>query len=300
MWIQKLPAGVSALTFGTDGQQLYVLDTRGEITAWSTTARTPQRVHRIAGEVRLPDLELWTACDGRFLVVRLRSVVHVWDIAAGAEHAQLPLEPNGYAPILDSTRRFLVAPDAQREALAAWDIAARKPGPPLLRANTNPPDRFIGFAVTADGNTVAVRTAQREIVLYDRTASREFARFDASPPVVGPFLEMMFSPDGKTLALVGVDRVTLWDVPSRTIRDQRIWCPMPIHCRAVHPTLPIIAARNSDGHITLFSTDTGQPLRSLDFAVGPSSLRCVCFAPDGLTCAVGGSNKQFAVFDVDV
>jgi hypothetical protein len=29
-------------------------------------------------------------------------------------------------------------------------------------------------------------------------------------------------------------------------------------------------------------------------------VNCFAFAPDGLTCAVGGSGRQFVVFDVDV
>jgi WD40 repeat protein len=299
MWLQKLPAGVSSLTFSADGQLLYVLDTRGEITAWHTAARTPQRVHRIKGDVRLPDTALWTACDGRFLVVRLRSVVHIWDVAAGAEHAPLPLEPNGYLPSLDPTRRLLVMLDSQRSELTTWDIATQTPGPPLLRADPAAVDRFGTFGMSADGNTVAVSTARREVVLYDRPTNRVFARFGMFP-AVGLVLQLAFSADGKTLAMLNLSSITLWDVPSQTIREKRIWCSMPIHLWTVHPTLPIIATRNSSGHITLFSLDTAEPIRSFDFTMGTSALRCVCFSPGGLMCAVGGSNKQFAVFDVDV
>lgn len=302
MWLQKTAAGVSALTFSPDGQALYVLDTRGDVTAWDTAARARRRVRRVAAHasyVRLPDTTLWTACDGRFLVIRLHSAVHIWDVATGAEHARLPLEPNGYPPSLDSAHRLLVMPDSQRELLATWDIAERKPGPPLLRADPAAPDRFGVFGLTADGNTVAVATARREIVLYDRPTNRVLTRFDTFP-AVGPALELAFSPSGKTLAILGQDRVTLWDVPAQTIRENRIWCPTPIHLWAVHPTLPVLAARNSDFHITLFSLDTAEPLRSFDFSIGTSALKCVCFSPGGLTCAVGGSNKQFAVFDVDL
>jgi len=297
MWIQKIPAGVLEMTFSADGQVLYILDSRGAITAWHIAAKTQQPVHRIARLVH-PELALSTACDGRFLVVRLPAFVLIWDIATGAEHAQFRRESNSYPPILDPTRRLLVVPDSQRELLTTWDIAERKPGPPLLHAESHF-DRFGVFALTADENTVAVHTSRREVVLYDRTAGRSFVRFPTIP-AVGPVMQLAFSFDGKTLALLGVDRVTLWDVPSQSVRAGRVWCSMPIHVSAVHPTLPIIAARNSSGHITLFSLETGETIRSLDFAVGKSTVRCVCFSPDGLTCAVGGSNKQFAIFDVDV
>ena len=68
---------------------------------------------------------------------------------------------------------------------------------------------------------------------------------------------------------------------------------------AFHPTAPVFIAINRDKHLTFFGTETGEALRSLDFALG-RYVQCVAFSPDGLTCAVGGSNKQFAVFDVDL
>src|SRR5436309_2317262 len=100
MWLQKTPAGVVSMTFSPDGRVLYVLDTRGEITAWDAAARKSRVLHRLAAtpDIRLPDARLEAACDGRFLIVFLRSAVHVWDVAAGVEHARLPLEPNGYIP----------------------------------------------------------------------------------------------------------------------------------------------------------------------------------------------------------
>jgi hypothetical protein len=61
--------------------------------------------------------------------------------------------------------------------------------------------------------------------------------------------------------------------------------------------------------LSLVSLETGEELRTLDFDAGKpppqqslrfSPVTCAAFSPDGLTCAVGGSNKQFAVFDVDV
>jgi hypothetical protein len=67
---------------------------------------------------------------------------------------------------------------------------------------------------------------------------------------------------------------------------------------AFHPTAPMFAAVKSRRELTLFRLDTGEIVRSFDFGIG--FVESVCFSPDGLTCAVGGSNKQFAVFDVDL
>ena len=44
---------------------------------------------------------------------------------------------------------------------------------------------------------------------------------------------------------------------------------------------------------------TGQPARTLEHIL-PRYAQCVAFAPDGAKCVVGGSNKQFIAFDVDL
>lgn len=299
MWIQKTGAGVRTLTFSPDARTLYVYDTRGNITAWETATHTPKPLFQI-NPVDQPTPDLSVACDGQFLVLRLLSTVHIHDAESGAEHAQVPIEPNSFAPVLDRTRRLLVTPDLHRDFLATYDIAARTPGPPLLSAEAGTTDRFGAFAQTADGNIIAVHTAQRDIVVYDRSESRWIARFVVSPLVGLSWVSRLeFTADGNTLAIFAYNRVALWDVPSRTARSSGVVCYRPTSLAAVHPTLPLLAARNQKKEITLFSLDTGEPVRSLDFGLG-KKITCVAFSFDGLTCAVGGSNKQFAVFDVDV
>jgi WD40 repeat protein len=110
-----------------------------------------------------------------------------------------------------------------------------------------------------------------------------------------------FSPDGRTLAVSCGKQVHLWDVATRTRRVE----PVTIDNKygdatfAFCPSAPAFVALNKQRVLTLYSSETGDAIRSLDFALG-RNVTCVCFAPDGLTCAVGGSNKQFAVFDVDL
>ncbi|HJZ60123.1 MAG TPA: hypothetical protein VKE74_34595 [Gemmataceae bacterium] len=132
--------------------------------------------------------------------------------------------------------------------------------------------------------------------MYDRGECREFARFE---PQTAPSRvdAIQFSPDGDTLVLFAGDRAQLWDVSSQSVCVGQIVCSHSVF--AFHPTAPVFASLNPDRVLTLFGLQTGQPIRSLDFALG-RAVRCVAFAPDGLTCAVGGSNKKFVVFDVDV
>jgi len=67
----------------------------------------------------------------------------------------------------------------------------------------------------------------------------------------------------------------------------------------IHPTAPVMAGWNRDWTLKLLNLDTGEPIRAPHFNIGRYT-ECAAFSPDGLTCAVGGSNKQFAVFDLDL
>jgi WD40 repeat protein len=60
----------------------------------------------------------------------------------------------------------------------------------------------------------------------------------------------------------------------------------------------MFAAVSVDRVLTYWSLETGEQIRTVDFALGRYA-QCVTFSPDGSRCAVGGSNKQFIVFDVE-
>ena len=110
-----------------------------------------------------------------------------------------------------------------------------------------------------------------------------------------------FSPDGQTLVLFLLypTGLALWDVASRTLRGSEIKYDPENGPFAFNPASPLFAVRAVDGAFTVRRLSDGQPVRSLDIPIG-KSIQCAAFAPDGLTCAIGGSNKQFAVFDVDL
>jgi len=94
-------------------------------------------------------------------------------------------------------------------------------------------------------------------------------------------------------------RIHVWDIPTRKLRAGPVQSLHPGTITAFHPTAPVFAALDAEECLTLFSLEDARPLRSLDFALG-TQVQSVAFSPDGLTCAVGGSKRQFAVFDVDL
>jgi hypothetical protein len=67
---------------------------------------------------------------------------------------------------------------------------------------------------------------------------------------------------------------------------------------AFSPNGAFLLAGRSDGAVTLFDTNTWEPVRTLDWRVGP--LRAVQFAPDGTRAAAVGTKGKVVVWDVDV
>ncbi len=72
---------------------------------------------------------------------------------------------------------------------------------------------------------------------------------------------------------------------------------------AFHPSKPLFAFCTSKppkgwpGTAWFGDLETGEPVAVPD--PGFKAASRVAFAPDGLTCAVGSTNREFAVFDLD-
>jgi WD40 repeat protein len=292
MWVQKVSGGgVGGLVYSPDGRTLYAADRGGAYTAWDTATRTGRCLFYLVGTFCRG---LALAAAGRYLVAQNFPQVIAWDLTIGAEAARLDVTIPGDARSVPGGDRVLFhAPD--RLSLRAWDPGSGSdtefagPFPKAVRTYDLSPDaRTVAFA--ADYSSDAV--------LFDRGRRAETTWF---PEPSGYVWGVRFSPDGRALAVFSGQQVRIWDIASR----HRLTGPVEIHHRfgeeafAFHPTAPVFVAVDREKHLTLFRTDSGEPIRSLDFALG-RRVRCVCFSPDGLTCAVGGSNKQFAVFDVDV
>ena len=299
MWVQKVGAGVQALAYSPDGRFLYSADRGDCITRWDLAERRGSHLFLVWHESMYG---LFFAAGGRFLVTRSPTPV-VWEVAEQRIVAQIAVEwpapCSMRAHPIDGT--ILLLNSGRGSGMQTWDPGTRDFGP----APTGWPDLgpLEAFDVSPDGATAALLGRDtRGVVLVDEAGGRMRAvstslRVDWGHSRVD---WVRFSPDGKVLAVAdGVgfglhdltgDRFLQVDGAART-------GPVPIF--AFHPTAPVFAALNRERLLTLFHRETGQPIRSFDFALG-RKVECVAFAPDGLTCAVGGSNKQFAVFDVDL
>jgi WD40 repeat protein len=293
MWIQKVPAGgIDGLAYTPDGRTLYTAARGGSFSAWDTVTHAGRILcYTPGGSTR------GLVASGRILVARRFPLVLAWELGSGREIGHLnPSVPYDALFVPGNDERILYRSN-DRLSLLAWE-----PERGALDAKFAGPfsSEIRAYDISPNAQTIAIAyTASRTVSLHDATASNGLTRSEEfwSGLVWG----VRFSPDGRTLAVFSGGQLHLCDLPSLARRGE----PVNIDSRhgdatfAFHPTAPIFITLNHEKHLTLFSSETGEPLRSLDSALG-RYVRCVVFSPDGLTCAVGGSNKQFAVFDVDL
>jgi WD40 repeat protein len=293
MWIQKVPGGgVEGLAYSPDGKTLYSSDRSGWVTAWDVANRAGRRLTRVADIERCNPVRVSTLSDRLLLIHGLSWIV--WDLERNAEQSRVPVEYAQWVCKQTPARLYSRGPD--RRSVLTWELGAAQPGP--VFSDWNLAGDLRSFDLTRDGKLALLTDKYGHVTLYDLEGSRELDRFEPQFQT-GVLHAARFSPAGDTLLLVAGQRVRLWDVRDRAVRGEvvvSIWSPSVF---LFHPHARAFVALDRDTKLTLFSLAAGEPIRSFDFALG-RYVQCVRFSPDGLTCAVGGSNKQFAVFDVDL
>jgi WD40 repeat protein len=300
MWVQKVSGGgVLALAYSPDGRTLYTKDGGGNVSRWDTQTRTGGRTmrpgprHRFYGGFGLADHGKYVVAvnDTIFVQNTATSEVRTLDakLLTPYSYPSYVVQADPFAP-----RLLILHEDG---AIKTWDLEAWQDGPALCTLGEPAPIRYPRFDVLPNGRALICAYQTNRVYLFDAAAGSITARYAVD---TGQWTYLGHaSPDVRTAVFFHGHRAYIWDLSAGRMKCPPIASFLPGTITAFHPTAPVFAALNADRHLTLFSLETGEPIRTMDFALG-RQVQCVCFSPDGLTCAIGGSNKQFAVFDVDL
>ena len=290
MWVRRVGESVQALAYAPDSRTLYTVE-GARARAWDLTSR------RSTPLFRLSDLginghlyDLWNV-GGRYLLFGNWELA-AWDLREGKPVAVPSFIRRMCRPVGgESTAvRFITT---SHELIRSWDLSTNKLTTVVRRpANFGHLSRF---AFSPDGRTAALLDDHRRGTLVTvETGASVPIRFPKDAWVDG----VHFRADG-VLVWITFDCVYVSSAAKPNTFRGPFACKWPRPAFALHPSAPLFAALNGDERLTLFSLSTGEALRSFDLDFG-QTIRHICFSPDGLTCAVCGSNKQFAVFDVDL
>ncbi len=292
MWIQKVPGGITALAYAPDGRALYTGDAQGFVRAWDVATQERRELFRRAKPARgnRGVHRLWPTSDGaRLLFTDDRALVDAFRPEAGTL-LTAPADSWAWWKYLlpDETRVISIEPEWR---LGLWDLAtgARLPVPGALGAARN----VTYHALLPDGVTLFTYQTAGGLTLWDFRTGERAGELAPASHGINP---NAMANDGGAFA-VGINKhIWVYDVPSRALRH-RLKFEKEIRVLAFHPNGRLLASAATNSVVTLWDATSGERLTQFDWITG--KVMALAFAPDGLTCAVGGSKGEVAVFDVD-
>jgi WD40 repeat protein/serine/threonine protein kinase len=213
--------------------------------------------------------------------------IRVWDVFADRELASLEGEswPTGRKAFSPDGRILALS---EPDQIKLWDSGSGKPLKSLPLAKADP------IAFSPDGRLFAasatkIGEATPSVTLWRTSTLTETAKLP------GAAVELTFSPNSQTLAVVRSDRVTLWDADSHVVRA------------TIGPSQPdsgsIFGARTPNGfspdgkllailanmHVQIWNTATGELVGAL---AGPrENTMALAWSPDGKTLATSSGSK---------
>jgi WD40 repeat protein len=284
---------VTALAFAPDGGNLYTGDSAGWVLAWDVATHECRKLFRRAepstGNRGVYDL--WPTPDGaRLFVSDDRKLFDALRPDAGPLLVA-PKDSWGWWRYLLSDGRVISCEPEWRVGL--WDLRTgeRLPVPGALGAAKH----ITYHHLLPDGVTLLTyhSGSGNELPLWDFRTGERIGELAPGASGINPCAP---SADGKSFAVGRKSKLWVYDVPSRSLRHQ-LKFEKDLRELAFHPNGRLLASASTNSVVTLWDATAGERVTQFDWQSG--KVRAVCFAPDGLTCAVGGV-ESFVVFDVDL
>jgi WD40 repeat protein len=151
----------------------------------------------------------------------------------------------------------------------------------------------VGLALTPDGRTAATTTKSQGAQLLNLETGEQVAYL---PHTDFP-KSLLFSPDGRLLAVAAGRKVWLWDVAARKALASFPAFQRYAEALAFSPDGKLLAAGSREGQLRLWDTGACRERACLDWKIG--AVHGLAFSPDGMTVAAAGHNNALVIWDVE-
>jgi WD40 repeat protein/serine/threonine protein kinase len=319
-------APITAIAFGPGGKLIATGDLHGNVKLWDgSQGKELAQLVRQSGPIYVlafspdgrrlasaggdPIVRLWEATTGNLLYT-LRGHTHpasalafspvgsllasggrdqmvkVWDTSSGEETFTIRGHTNQISSLAFSLDGRLLASAARDQTVRIWDATSGQEAR-TLRARL----ASHGAAFRPDGKRLA--TANSEVAIWDPLTSRLVRSFGASNRILE---SLVYSPDGKRLAVAGWNGVHVWDPVTR---EDLLTLTQPtarFRCVAYSPDGKLLAAAGEDGTVRLWDAHKGDPVRILNGHA--KAVTSIAFSSDGTRLLSGSLDHAVKLWDV--
>ncbi|HXG12575.1 MAG TPA: FecR domain-containing protein [Gemmataceae bacterium] len=223
--------------------------------------------------------------------------IRLWDRRTGEVRLTFKAHPKLVKALAFSPDGSVLATGSMDKVVRFWDPATGAPRPVTFA----PQKRDIDvIAFSPDGQLLATALGygkggpgSEQIVLWDARTGAELTRLAGHTSMI---LDLVFAPDGKTLATAGKDgTVKFWDVETRQERASYREHYREVHALAFSPDGQLLATGGYDLTVRLWDTRTGEVRHLLQGHT--RAVKKVAFSPDGRLLASTGGDSLVRLWD---